>query len=120
MKDKEGNELEIINEFWNLDDREKTNFQCILTNEGYWHIDMYFGKWLFLIKPKNDKILAATLQDHKNIFTGILEVERRNDIFEHNGFFKHRPPQKYKTFYKFKETLDCIDTNWKNGENKTI
>jgi len=94
-------------EEWNVCPNLKTNFRCWLSNKGLWRISKEWGKWVFNIKPINDRNTAPTFGDQRNFFTGLFEAEWRNDNF----VFKDgssRTPQREQKIQMFKEILNEI------------
>ncbi len=92
--------LQMYNEKKSFNNKVKCNFDCELTNDGWWHIDKCKGKWLFKLKPKGSNI-TPTLMDLINFISGILEVEKRNDINSEIN----RPPHFQKTFDLLRDVL---------------
>ena len=68
-------------ETWDVCEDKPKNFKCKLTNEGFWRFNLVYGKTLLLLDKKGNR-QAPTLADQENFITGILEAERRNDLFE--------------------------------------
>jgi len=108
----------------------KTNFRCILINNGNWNYKMkdlpYLpGKWIFKVSTQNEH--APTFADQNNFMSGLLEVEWRNDNFKFPDGSGDRCTKNLKnpTYYFkkrlkiFQQTLDFYNTKY-NGQTKLI
>lgn len=107
--------MEEIEEF-NVCPHYKTNFVCKLVQGGNWKEEGIGtkNKWIFTIRPKNEKIDAPTFGDQRNFFMGLFEAEWRNDnyVFSKNGKKYARPPQRYKKIDMFINMLEEIKEKW--------
>jgi len=95
-------DFELSEEKWDDCPKVHTNFECSLTNAGIWdrNVPLSYmvhgnylkgpGKWLFLIEPKGQRT-APTYADIRNLLSGVLEAEWRNDRVGQNGI--SRKPQ---------------------------
>ena len=115
----------MIEEEWDIcPEHWGKNFKCRLVDNGLWKLEegKVYGKWLFLM----DKITYNTCPcnaDVRNILSGILEAERRNDIFRlKNKKVVDASPQKEETLRKFRECLDKVENKWneKKEAQKTL
>ncbi len=95
---------------WN----KKNNFQCFLTDSGKWGMEkgLVFGKWLLVMDKKGFKNCPSNT-DVRNILSGLLEAERRNDIFrlDHKEVVD-ATPQKREQLRKLRECLDEVESDW--------
>ena len=103
-------EWDICPENW------EKNFKCMLNNRGRWRLEegKVFGKWLFVM-DKIGRLDCPTNADVRNILSGVLEAEKRNDIFRlNNKEVIDAIPQKREQLRKFRECLDEIEASWEN------
>ena len=126
-------EFKVREEQWDKCPNEITNFQCSLTNAGRWDrrvpLDIMAhgnylkgpGKWLFLIEPKGTRT-APRYEDIRNLLSGVLEAESRNDKYKQNGI--SRKPQLHKQIEDMermlKEIREEYDTKLTEGELKDL
>ena len=105
---------DICNPSW------KKNFVCKLNNKGLWRMEesrtgkQEWGKWIFTINQINEKRNAPTFADQRNFFTGLLEVEWRNDNFVFSDGVS-RPPQKDKKLDMFQDFFNEIKKRFNQG-----
>ncbi len=92
--------LQLYNIKKSFNNKVKCNFDCHLTNDGWWAIDKCKGKWLFMTKPKGSNP-TPTLMDSINFITGLLKAEERND----RNSIVNRPPHYDKTFNLIRDIL---------------
>ncbi len=107
--------LQMYNINKSFNNEVKCNFDCWITNDGWWHIEKCKGKWLFMTKSKRSNT-TPTLMDSINFITGLLEVEKRND---RNSKVK-RPPHYQKTFDLLKAVLSWSMNDYLKIENGSI
>ena len=93
---------------WDVCPHFKTNFKCSLIQEGNWKEEGSYSnnKWLFKVEMKATNPIP-TFGDQRNFFTGLFEVEWKND----NYVFKEghsRSPQRNKKISMFMELLNKI------------
>ncbi len=101
------------------------NFVCKLNNNGKWRLEerrtgkIVYGKWIFTINPKYERIRVPTNADQRNFFTGLLEAEWRNDNFVFEDGMS-RPPQKDIKLKMFQSFLDKIKERFNQGIERGI
>jgi hypothetical protein len=105
-----GMKMETRIEEFDITPHLKTNFRCFLSNKGLWRLEetATYGKWVFNIKPKHEKVLAPTYGDQKNFLHGLIEAERRNDNFVFKDGTK-RPKQAPSKIYDMKQMLQVFE-----------
>ena len=111
----------MMEEEWNIcPENWIKNFKCMLNDRGLWRWEegTIFGKWLFVM-DKNSNKNCPTNADVRNILSGVLEAERRNDKFR----LTHKEvvdatQQKREQLRKFRECLNEIENEWDNQKEE--
>ena len=97
---------------------KKNNFRCQLNDKGKWGMDKVLGKWLFVMDKIGSKNCPSNT-DVRNILSGVLEAERRNDKFRQtHKEVVNASPQKEETLRKFRECLDEVEKKWDNQKEE--
>lgn len=100
------------------------NFKCILNNRGLWRLEEgnVWGKWLFVMDKISNKNCPSNA-DVRNILSGVLEADRRNDKFrETHKEVVDATLQKREQLRKFQQLLNEIQEKWdeEKEEQKTL
>jgi hypothetical protein len=109
----------IIEEWDVVPHLRKKNFVCKLRNSGRWDRGVFeetkpvFGKWILTLHQISEKS-APTCADQRNFFTGLMEVEKRNDDFLENGK-PRRPAEKDKKLKMFRKFFDDVEERYQKG-----